>query len=229
MSIRNVAPSTLVVNCPTVGGHFPPLEPQLTDPSASSLDPRIRRRIHDLAEEGWEMWADFDRDVRARRWHSFVPGDYARILDALLPFRAPGRTFLELGSATGVIAIMADLLGFDACGIELDESLVRLADALAERYGSGARFAAGSFLPTGYVFRPKDGDGRLGTVGEGVSGYQKLGRPLDDFQVVYGYPWTGEEGLMHDLMLRYGDPDAHLLLHRVNGDVEVYRRGKRIS
>ncbi len=193
------------------------------------LDPGLRRRLELLGEEGWEIWARFDREVREHRWHSFVPAEYGRILDALVPLRAPGRRFLEWGSATGVIAIMADLLGFDACGIELDPSLVRMAEDLARRHGSRARFAAGSFLPTGYVYRPKGDDGRLGTVGVGESGYLKLGLPLEEFEVVYGYPWTGEESLMHDLMRRYGSPDAILLLHRVSGEVEAFRGGRRLG
>lgn len=197
------------------------------DPAAQpELDPDLRGRLEQLAEEGWELWARFDRDVRARRWHSFVPAEYGRVLDALLPLRAPGRRFLEWGSAAGVITIMADLLGFDACGIELDASLVRMAEDLARRYGSGARFVAGSFLPTGYVYHTRDGDTRLGTLGHGVSGYLKLGRPLEEFDVVFGYPWTGEDGLMRDLMRRYGGPEAYLLLHRVSGEVEVLRGGR---
>lgn len=194
-----------------------------------TLHPDLRRRLDLLAEEGWELWARFDRDVREHRWHSFVPAEYGRVLDALIPLRAPGRRFLEWGSATGVITIMADLLGFDACGIELDASLVRMAEDLAGRHGSGARFTVGSFLPSGYAYHGKDGDGRLGTVGEGVSGYLKLGRPLEDFEVVYGYPWTGEDLVMHDLMRRYGSPDAVLLLHRVSGEVEAYRGGRRLG
>ncbi len=196
---------------------------------APPLEPGLRRRLERLSEEGWDLWATFDRDVRRHRWHSFVPADYDRILDALLAFRSPGRPFLEWGSATGVITIMADLLGFDACGIELDADLVDRAVSLARSYDSGARFVAGSFLPAGYEFRGRDGDARLGTIGEGPSGYPKLGRSLDDFDVVYGYPWSGEETLMHDLIRRYGRTDAFLLLHRVSGEVQVFRRGKRIG
>jgi len=85
-------------------------------------------------------------------------------------------------------------------------------------------------LPDSYTaFHAKDGDARTGTVGQGLSGYVKLGRPLDEFDVVYGYPWSGEEALMHDLMKRYGSPDACLLLHRVSGEVEAYRGGKRVG
>lgn len=193
------------------------------------LDPALRTTLAHLGEEGWELWARFDRDVRSRRWHSFVPADYDRVLAALLKLHRPGLRFLEWGSATGVIAIMADLLGYEAYGIELDQELFETSVALADRYGSGARFAAGSFLPEGYVWRPPGGDGRLGTVGEGVSGYLKLGRSLDEFDLVYAYPWGGEEALMHDLMRCYGRGDAVLVLQRVSGEVEQFRGGKPIG
>jgi hypothetical protein len=121
---------------------------------------------------------------------------------------------------------MADLIGFDACGIELDPALVTTARALAARHGSGARFVAGSFLPAGYQWRRRDGDTRTGTIGEGPSGYLQLGRALDDFDLVFGYPWSGEEALMYDLMQRYGRPDALLLVHDTNRGVLAYRGGR---
>ena len=68
------------------------------------------------------------------------------VLEALLPHRGPGLKFLEWGSASGVITIMADFLGFQACGIELEGELVEIAEALAARYDSKARFVEGSFL-----------------------------------------------------------------------------------
>ncbi len=176
------------------------------------LDPDLRRRLEALMEEGREFWGDFDRQVRQREFHPFVPANYENVLDTLLRLRAPGLRFLEWGSATGVITIMADLLGFDAYGIEIDGELVAVARDLARRHGSGARFAAGSFLPTGYRWRGPDNDGRLGTLGIGESGYLQLGHPLEDFDVVYGYPWSGEEPIMHDLMARYGRPGARLII-----------------
>jgi hypothetical protein len=190
-----------------------------------ALDPALRSTLVGLFDEGWDHWARFDRDVRSRRWHSYVPADYDRVLAALTALWRPGLRFLEWGSATGVVTIMADLLGFDACGIELDEELVEVAEAMAGRYGSSARFVAGSFLPTGYRWHPRDGDGRLGTVGVGPSGYLRLGIPLDDFDLVYGYPWGGEEAMMHDLMRAHGARDAGLVLHRVTGEVLLFRKG----
>ena len=151
------------------------------------------------------------------------------VVDALMRHRGPNLRFLEWGSATGVITVIADLLGFDAYGIELDRDLVATARKLAKKFDSHARFAAGSFLPTGYEWRPPDRDGRTGTLGTGASGYRELGRSLDEFDVVFGYPWDGEAELMLDLMNCYGRPDATLLLYHANDGVVAYRRGRKLD
>ncbi|HKO16603.1 MAG TPA: hypothetical protein VJU87_10205 [Gemmatimonadaceae bacterium] len=189
------------------------------------LDVALRARLDALIEEGWELWSRFDTEVRRRHWHPFVAADYERVLRSLVPLRAPGQRFLEWGSATGVITIMADLLGFEACGIEIDAALADMARGLARRHRSGARFATGSFLPAGYRWRPSTGDGRLGTIGDAPSAYPALGHPLDDFDVVYGYPWIGEEPMMLDLMRSYGRPGARLLLHGTD-DVQLHSAGR---
>lgn len=189
-------------------------------------DAALRVRLDALLEEGWAIWDRFDREVRQHRWHPFVAADYDRVREILLALRAPGLRFVEWGSATGVITIMADLLGFEAYGIELDSALVQVARDLAAKHGSGAHFAEGSFVPSGYRWRPPSGDGRMGTVGGGASAYPGMGHPLDDFDLIYAYPWGGEEAMMRDLAQRYGSSDARLLLHGADG-VRVYR-GNRL-
>src|SRR5919204_5739856 len=137
-------------------------------------DSILHARLDALCADGWAVWERFDRTVRELGFHPFVAADYEAVRAVLLRLRAPGRRFLEWGSASGIITIMADLMGFDACGIELDASLVATARALATRHGSRARFAAGSFLPAGYEWRSPAGDTRTGTLGEGPSGYLQL-------------------------------------------------------
>lgn len=197
-------------------------------PHPAGVDDALRARLDAVIAEGYDIFEQFDLEVRQKDFHPFVAADYERVLQTLLAVRAPGQRFLEWGSATGVITILADLLGFEAYGIELDAELVKVARGLAERHGSGARFAAGSFLPAGYRWRPPNGDGRTGTIGDGLSGYVTLGHPLDDFDVVYGYPWDGEEAMMHDLLARYGSPDARLLVAGGDEGMRVFRRGKRV-
>jgi hypothetical protein len=197
-------------------------------PSATArakLDPGFLARLDELFDEGWNLWERFDREVRQHGFHPFVPADHPVVLDALVAHHEPGLKFLEWGSALGTITILADMLGFEAYGIELDERLVHQARELAKRKASRARFAVGSFLPTGYRFRPS-GDGRLGTIGQGPSGYLQLGMPLDDFDVVFAYPWNGEEPILLDLMSGYGRPDALLLMYTGNAGVTAYRGGR---
>ena len=193
------------------------------------MDEALTARMKVLCEEGWEAWNRFALDARRKEFHPFVAADYEAVLEALLPHRGPGRRFLEWGSATGVITIMADFLGFEAYGIELDAELVATARNLATRFKSGAQFTAGSFLPAGYRFRPSDGDGRIGTIGSGPSGYLQIGHPLEDFDVVFTFPWGGEEAMMLDVMRCYGRPDTILLMNTVNSGVKVYRAGEVVT
>lgn len=163
------------------------------------------------------------------RFHPFVAADYEVVREALCHHRAPGLRFLEWGSATGVITVMADLLGFEAYGIELDSALVATARDLARKFDSRAVFAEASFLPQGYHWRDPRGDRRTGTLGSGPSGYLELGHPLDEFDVVYGYAWDGEEPLMRDIMQRYGRADALLLLNASASGMTAWRGGRPVA
>lgn len=189
----------------------------------------LRARVAELCAEGWRLWEQFDATTLERPFHPFVAADYDLVAKALWPYTGEGLRFLEWGSATGVITVIADLLGYDAAGIELDATLTATARALAERFGSSARFAAGSFLPDGYTWRGADGDLRTGTLGTGPSGYRMLGNALDDFDVVFGYPWDGEIDTMLDLMRQYGKPGALLLIHSASDGMNGYRNGKIID
>ncbi len=191
-------------------------------PEAPAGEAALFTRLRELCEEGLAISARLE-GARQGEWHHFVPGDYDTVLQALLGIRARGGRFLELGSATGVIAIMADLLGFEACGIEIAPELVAEARGLAERYGSAARFATGSFIPAGYSWVSETGDTRMGTVGIGAPAYAELRYELADFDWVYAYPWPGEAEVLRDVVQRCGGPRPRLLLHRYTGGLEFDR------
>jgi hypothetical protein len=197
--------------------------------TALPVDDALRERLASLCAEGWEIWDRFDIEVRQNDWHPFVAADYESVLATLLTLRGPGLRFLEWGSASGVITIMADLLGFEAYGIELDTDLVGVARGLARKFHSQAKFAVGSFLPAGYRWTPSEGDGRLGTIGHGNSAYPELAHPLEDFDLVFCYPWSGEEPMMHDLMKCYGGRRARLILNGDAQGIRVFQGGKQES
>jgi hypothetical protein len=192
--------------------------------SEPAHDAVLAARLQSVCDEGWLMFEAFDSSVRDHRFHPFVAADYERVRDALVAVRSPGARFLEWGSATGVITILASVLGFDAFGIEIDHQLVQAARAFNTRVGASAQFTCGSFVPTGYRW-PGHTSEHGETTGTGDSGYLQLGMALDDFDVVFGYPWAGEAAVMRNLMQRHGRRDALLLLHDTSTGVHVYRGG----
>jgi hypothetical protein len=196
----------------------------MTDAPAPD-DATLRARLVPVLDAGWAAYEEFTAKVTDHTFHPFIAADYEQVVEALWPYRNSGKRFLEWGSATGVIAIIADVLGMESYGIELDSSLVGTARQLATSLGSNAQFVQGSFIPDGYRWRPKDGDDRTGTLGSGRSGYLEMGRPLDDFDIVFGYPWDGEATMMLDIMKQYGRRDALLMIHSASEPMVTYRGG----
>ncbi|MAI32866.1 MAG: hypothetical protein CMM07_14490 [Rhodopirellula sp.] len=58
-----------------------------------------------------------------------------------------GDRFCELGSGFGALAKLAANLGMEAVWIEIEQVLVDQANDLAVRFGNGAKFYCGSFIP----------------------------------------------------------------------------------
>ena len=134
--------------------------------------PSAGRLSEDVFEEllllGSEIWRDFT----ARRGGVFtlvIPADHRDARVALEEQCTRASTFLELGSGPGVITILADLLGFDAYGIEIEPKLVEASRDLAERLGSGATFVEGSFVPLEFRDEIELLDADFLTVSEGVA------------------------------------------------------------
>jgi threonine dehydrogenase-like Zn-dependent dehydrogenase len=67
-------------------------------------------------------------------------------------------------------------------------------------------------------------DGRVLVAHDGLEAVAAL----DEFDVVFGYPWHGEEAMMLDMMRVHGRRDATLLVHSGNG-VTTYRRGRAVA
>lgn len=186
-----------------------------TSPPPKS-DPVPLERLRRLFADGGEVAKRVDTGERS--W--FVPSNYEAVLESLVELHPRGGRFLELGSGLGVVAIMADMLGFEAYGIEILPELVDEARQLAERHESSAKFAHGSFLPADYRWVSETGDTRLGSVVVGESAYPALGRDLADFDVLFAYPWPGQTEILRDLVERAGAPHARLLLHGVFAERE---------
>ena len=91
---------------------------------------------------------EFLRDGRSRfrdvKCFGFVPSNYEyawAVLNGL-----PRGSFCEWGSGFGIVVGLAEMLGFQASGIELEEELAEASRALLRDHGLQAAITTGSYL-----------------------------------------------------------------------------------
>ena len=137
--------------------------------------------------------------------------------------------FCEWGSGFGVVACLAALLGFDACGIEAEDELVEAARLLADDFGLPVRFACGNFLPTGAAARSAARGGFSWLATGGPSGYDALGLDPEDFGVIYAYPWPDEERLTAAAFDGHARSGAVLATYHGEGAVRLRRKTGRAA
>ena len=170
-----------------------------------------------------------ERFQRPGRAPAFVPCDFVRAYGALraAAAAAPGRRFCEWGSGFGVVAGLAALLDFDACGIEIDADLTAAARRLADDFGLPVEFACGSFVPPGGE-ACLDAGGAYAWLATGAGdGYDELGLGPDDFDVIFAYPWPDEEAAVAALFGRYAAAGALLLTYHGGEGFRLRRKARR--
>jgi hypothetical protein len=167
-------------------------------------------------------------DQHAASIPAFVPSDFELVYCGLAAIKsqylATGRRFIEWGSGIGVIACLAESLGFDAVGIEIELQLVELAESLAEEHGLSVRFVCGSFLPSGAEPRLEMPDDVAWLTTIGPDGYEELEMGPDEFDVVFAYPWPGEEQVIFDLFADSAAAGALLLSYHGQEGLKLQRK-----
>ena len=175
-----------------------------------------------------------DADRRARRLRrdarlpAFVPCDYERayrVLRAVAEAELEPGSFCEWGSGLGVVACLAAMLDFEACGIEVEAELVGEACALADEFELPVEFVHGSFLPEGAEVGAQAG-GFCWLATDEPAAHAQLGLDPDDFDVTFAYPWPDEEAITASVFDRYGRRGALLVTYHGSEDFRV-RRKKR--
>ncbi len=150
-------------------------------------------------------------DGLTTRLPNFAPAEFHVVhatLAVLADGPAGGECFLEWGSALGGITGIAAALGFRASGIEIDDEMVTLSRALLAAHGLRAEIAQGSFVPDEHEIPPEFEDPETATLQTGMAAYDLLERDLDEFAVVYAYPWPDMEDAFLDLFDTYASPGA---------------------
>lgn len=157
----------------------------------------------------------------------FFPSDYEQVhrtLGALLQLDTDARQLGEWGSGFGVVAGLGVLLGYEACGIEIDPELVEISRGLLEDHDLDARIMQGNFIPEAYATADDSWDADSATVLSGAEAYADMDLEIKDFDVIFAYPWPTEEEQYCDLFEHFADYGAVLLTFSMMEGMRAYRK-----
>ena len=163
----------------------------------------------------------------------FVPSDFVTVYHSLRAITeanlAPGTSLCEWGSGFGVVASLAAMLEFKVCGIEIERGLVDASRRLADDFGLPVEFVHGSFIPSGAEACAEEAYSDNNAeyswlVTDADDAYDELGLDPDDFDVVFAYPWPGEERLVASLFENYAAEGALLLTYNQLDCVRFQRK-----
>lgn len=161
---------------------------------------------------------------RGDRHDAFIASDPGAVYSALLDLDVRGGRFLEWGSGLGTVTMIAARLGFEAYGIEVNDRLVDAARDLAERHEIEAEFAAGTFIPAGFLADASLREANLYHDVPADDGYGELGLGLEDFDLVFVYPWSQEIAFFRRLFLQGAQLGARLLINLGDDDFRLVIR-----
>lgn len=203
---------------------------RLIDVELEPKDIAVPTHVAALLADAHERMEAMDNSMRVEI-PAFVPSNFETVYRALVEIQAAnlatGRRFIEWGSGIGVVACLASSVGFDAVGIEIEQKLVDIAEQLADDHDIAAQFVCGSFVPAGIVPRVDWIDGVAWLSTEGSDGHEELELDPDDFDLVFAYPWPGEEQVIFDLFVDVAAVGALLLTYHGMEGIRLQRKVKR--
>jgi hypothetical protein len=134
-----------------------------------------------------------------------------------------GNRMLEWGCGFAVVASIASRLGLDTFGIESESRLLAQAKVTLAQFDTPVDLVHGNFLPRGAESLSHNPD--FPSLGHQVpNAYEVMGLDLDDFAMVFGYPWPGEELFHQAVFAKYGMSGGLLLLFCGPNDLRLWRK-----
>jgi predicted O-methyltransferase YrrM len=195
-------------------------------PNRGAVPDSVAALLADAKHRLQEFDATYQASIPA-----FVPSDFEQVYRALAwiddAHHAAGRRFLEWGSGIGVVACLAAELGFDAIGIEVEPALVEIAESFAADHGLDVEFVSGSYVPSG-------AEPLVDTAGEVTwlrtdrpDCYAELDLEPEDFDLIFAYPWPGEEQVIFDLFQSCAAVGSLLLTYHSQDGLRLHRKVRR--
>ena len=197
---------------------------------SSVMERPVPEQVLQWTRDAWARVRSFQDRWDRDSIEQFVASDYDLVFQTLEWIKehhfCDGSRFLEWGCGFSVVCALASYLGWDAVGIEAESELLARGRETVEDWGLPVELVHGNFLPRG-AERLSD-DPTLPSLGHPVgAAYESLGLEIDDFAMIFSYPWPGEEDFHCDVFERHARPGALLLQYCGPYDLRLWRRGKR--
>jgi hypothetical protein len=139
-----------------------------------------------------------------------------------------GNKFCGWGSGLGAESALAALIGFDSYGIEQDSALSEAAQEICDSFGIPVSLVNGSFVPPGAEdlvddeFIVNEGELAMHTHSDGA--YEELGIEIDDFDLIFAYPWPSDRKLVRKIFDRYAARGAILMVYDESETISLTRK-----
>ena len=202
-----------------------PMSLEQLDVDCTLSEPLPKRVVAFLEGADRHIDAFFERWRRAPHM-GFFPSDHELVYGALQAVRTmvpePPR-MCEWGSGFGVIAGLGSLLGYQSCGIEIDPRLTTGSRRLLEEYRLPVEIFEGSFVPDSFDVPHDIYDPGWHTVyAENSRG--EVDVDIDDFEVIFAYPWPGEEEIYYAVFEQFAAVGAIFVTYQGLNGVAVHRK-----
>ncbi len=182
---------------------------------------RILQDADQVLQAYWDQWTkkpieqyvacDF-RDV----WHAL-----SKLTESKL---AKGNTFCEWGCGFGIVTGLASQLGWEAVGIEAESFLVDQANRFLARNRLKGEILHGNFLPRGSERLASSQSNHASLFHQVVIAYEQHDLELDDYALVFAYPWPGEHHFLQEVFRLYAGDGALLMMFLGPYEIELYRK-----
>lgn len=203
-----------------------PLTPVQLDWETRPLPGEDELGLVEDAQERIERF--FHRRTAAQAIPSFVACDFimvGRALDAVIDAGlAPGPVFCEWGAGFAVVAGLAALAGLESYAIEINRDLVDQAERLMRDQGIDLTIAQGSLVPEGGDEIVDDMAQQAWLLTNEHPAYDELGLDPTDFDIIFAYPWPGEEDLIEALFEAFAAEGALLLTYHGMNEIKLQRK-----
>jgi hypothetical protein len=189
----------------------------------------------EIPPETEKLLADADEALQAYwdQWHQrpieqYVACDFRdvwRALSWLTDSGLPrGNTFCEWGCGFGIVTGLASQLGWEAVGIEAESFLVEQAHRFMARNRLAGEILHGNFLPRGSERLARGQSNHASLFHQVPCAYDQHDLQLDDYAVVFAYPWPGEHHFQQEVFRHFAGDGALLLMFLGPYEIELYRK-----